>query len=203
MTDFTKEEKADAFDLIAAHYYERNFGSLSKSYFETIMFSIYLEHCRKNDSPTDDYSLSKELGISQTKIRTLKQNEALQLNASRTDHWKQEFAKYARYARYDSAKQLVKMTVPEVIVLDELRHFIVCNNLYDEYQLNPRLFQCRLDVFVELCGLLDGDGVSFDSDILDKLQENVKEGADKSAIEMIRSGNWKEGRRRKPLAYKL
>ena len=117
----------------------------------------------------------------------------LQLSGSRADNWKQEFANYAKFARYDSAKKLVKMTIPEIIVLNELRHFIVQNGLYDEYQLNPRLFQCRLDVFVELCGLLEGEDILFDDAALEKLSIDADRDADRNAIELIRDKKWKEG----------
>ena len=193
MIVFTSDEKAAAFDKLSAQYYDRNFGSLSKANLDVLMFSIYLEHCVQSNEPTDDYTLSKDLGISQTKVRTLKQNEVLQLTSSRADNWKIDFAKYAKFARYDGAKQLVKMTIPEVVVLNELRHFIVQNGLYDEYQLNPRLFQCRLDVFVELCGLLESDGITFDDSKLKKLKEKADNDNDKTAIELIREKKWKEG----------
>lgn len=39
----TKEEKASAFDKIAERYYFANFGTMSKSDLETLLFSIYLE----------------------------------------------------------------------------------------------------------------------------------------------------------------
>ena len=193
MNNFSTEEKADAFDRISAHYYRRNFSSMSKANLDVLMFSIYLEHLIQSGEATDDYSISKELGISQTKVRTLKQNEMLQLSGSRADNWKQEFANYAKFARYDSAKKLVKMTIPEIIVLNELRHFIVQNGLYDEYQLNPRLFQCRLDVFVELCGLLEGEDILFDDAALEKLSIDADRDADRNAIELIRDKKWKEG----------
>ena len=193
MIDFTSEEKATAFDLLATRYFDRNFGTLPKSNLDVLMFSIYLNHCVQSGEPTDDYTLSKELGISPTKIRSLKQNEALQLTVSRSDNWKEEFARYAKFARYDPAKQMVKMTIPEVVVLNELRHFVVQNGLYDEYQLNPRLFQCRLDVFVELCGLLSDANVTFDDRTLKELEAEALNDSDKSAIALIRADNWKEG----------
>ena len=96
MADFTPEEKAEAFDRIAAQYYNRNFGTMMKSSLDTLMFSIYLDHCKQNGDAADDYSLSKQLGIGQAKIRALKQNEALQINQSRAVHWKTQFAQYAK-----------------------------------------------------------------------------------------------------------
>ena len=198
MQEFSEKEKAAAFDRISEHYFNRNFGSLPKSNLDVLMFSIYLEHCAQCGEPTDDYALSKDLGISQARIRTLKQNEALQVTSTRADNWKTEFANYTKFARYDNVKQLVKLTIPEVVVLNELRHFIVENGLYDEYQLNPRLFQCRVDVFAEICSLLEDESIVFDADSKRKikaLKAKIPEEDGKTAIEKICSGAWKSGLR--------
>ena len=42
---FSNEEKIALFDKISALYYNKNFGSTSKSDFETLLFSEYIEHC--------------------------------------------------------------------------------------------------------------------------------------------------------------
>ena len=41
---FSDKEKEDAFDVIAGLYFNRNFGSVSKADFETLLFSIYIEY---------------------------------------------------------------------------------------------------------------------------------------------------------------
>ena len=56
--DFTPEEKAVAFEEISSCYFQRNFGTMSKSDFETLMFSIYIGHCISKNLPFDDYTLS-------------------------------------------------------------------------------------------------------------------------------------------------
>ena len=196
MFEFTEEEKIAAFDQISAHYYSRNFGLFPKANLDILMFSIYLEHCIQCGEPTDDYSLSKALGISQAKIRTMKQNSELQYPSKRVVGWKEEFAACTKNARYDKTKQLVKLTIPEITTITELRHLIVANGLYDEYQLNPRLFQCRIDVFAEICSLLEKDGISFDDESKKKLKAlkaKIPEEAGKSAVERICAGDWKGG----------
>ena len=71
-----EQEKAKAFDKIAEAYYNRNFGSISKSDFDVLMFSIYIERLlEQNESDMEsysDYELSKQLGITQSKIKNLK-----------------------------------------------------------------------------------------------------------------------------------
>ena len=40
---FTTDDKAKAFDEIAKCYYDRNFGTMSKSDLEVLLFSIYID----------------------------------------------------------------------------------------------------------------------------------------------------------------
>lgn len=74
---FTADEKAAAFDKISALYFAQNFGSTSKADFETLMFSEYIEQHIKHGLPYDDYTLSKELGLTQSRIRALKERKEL------------------------------------------------------------------------------------------------------------------------------
>ena len=194
---FTAEEKAGAFDSIAAHYFNRNFGSMSKANLDVLLFSIYYELCKKHGVNTDDYAMSQALGISQTRIRTLKQNKQLQYPFSEEEfNWKEQFAELVPYARFDNKTGLVKMTISDVNVLSELRNFLESHHMYDEYQLNPKLFQCELEYFLELCALLGNENVTIDAKAekrLKKLSEKAPDDAVQAAIGDILDGNWKGG----------
>ena len=87
---FSKEEKAAAFDQIADQYYLGNFGRMSKTDFETLLFSIYIERCLEKKQPFDDYKLSRDLGITQGKVRSLKVRKELQYPYKEFD-WKTAF----------------------------------------------------------------------------------------------------------------
>ena len=67
--------KAEAFDQIAYEYYLGNFGTMTKTDFETLLFSLYLERIlKKSESDLNTYSgytLSKQLGITQERVGTL------------------------------------------------------------------------------------------------------------------------------------
>lgn len=88
---FTNDEKIIVFDKIAALYFEKNFGSTTKADFETLLFSEYIEHCMRCGEPYDDYSLSKKLGITQLRIRSLKERKELKYPCSDFD-WKDSTA---------------------------------------------------------------------------------------------------------------
>ena len=75
--EFTSEEKNALFDKIAAMYFNKNFGSTQKADFETLLFSEYIEHCLRFKLPFDDYTISKELGITQSRVRSLKERKEL------------------------------------------------------------------------------------------------------------------------------
>ena len=60
---FSDSEKIAIFDKISEMFYKQNFGSTSKSDFELLLFSEYLDNHIKNDDLYDDYTISKELGI--------------------------------------------------------------------------------------------------------------------------------------------
>lgn len=78
----TEADKAAAFDEIARRFYFANFATMSKSDFETLLFSLYLEqilNCSENNYDAySDYTLSKVMGVPQSRISTLKVRKELQ-----------------------------------------------------------------------------------------------------------------------------
>lgn len=71
------------------------------------------------------------------------------------------------------------MTIEDVNVLVELRHFMRTNGWYDEYQLNPRLFQCPSDIFILLCKKLQDENLEIDKET----KENIKALAKTKGVE--------------------
>lgn len=193
---FKDKEKIAGFDLIAAQYFERNFGAMSKTDFETLLFSIYIEHCLKQNVPFDDYTLSKNLGITQSKVRNLKTRKQLQY-PYKDFEWKKAFIECIKNAHYDEVKHLVKLNIPDVNVMMELRHHLEEQGWYDEYQLNPKLFQCRADIFVLLCNSLEENGSLELQDeakkTIKKLMSESKNEKEKSGLEKILSGSLEDG----------
>ena len=148
--DFKSEEKIIVFDKIADLYFKKNFGSTSKADFETLLFSEYIEHRLRNELPFDDYTLSKELGITQARVRALKERKELKYPYEGFD-WKISFAKSVKNAKYDESDHYVKFIVEDVNVMNEVRHFIENKGWYDECSLNKKLLRLPLDCFVEIC----------------------------------------------------
>lgn len=193
---FEKEDKAKCFTEIAKQFYHGNFGKMSKADVEVLLFHLYIEQCLEKKLPFDDYTLSRDLGITQSRIRTLKIKKELQYPHNGFE-WKEAFVACIPNAHYDPTKHLVKVHIPDVNVLVELRNHIEKNGWYDEYQLNPKLFQCKADVFIKLCRSLD-QGENFvlrdeSKEALKKLQKDAKGEKEQNALERIISGSVEDG----------
>ena len=147
---FSPEEKIEIFNKIEQHYFARNFGSMTKADFETLLFSEYIEHCIKNKLPFDDYSLSKQLGITQSRVRSLKERKELKY-PYKDFTWQNAFAESVKNAKVDENDHYVKMIIQDINVMHEIRNFIEINGWYDECSLNKKLLRIPLDCFVEIC----------------------------------------------------
>lgn len=192
---FSDKEKAKAFEIIADCFYKRNFGTISKSDFEILMFHIFIEHLLDTNQPFDDYTMSKTLGIRQSRVRTLKVQKELRYPRDGFE-WKESFVDYIRNASYDDKSGMVKLIVSDVNVLTELRYFIESNGWYDEYQLNPKLFQCRLDFFIKLCEKMSKQDIQLDGASENKIRElekHSKDNKEKSALGRILEGSMEDG----------
>lgn len=179
---FSEKEKAAIFDKIAENYFNRNFGSMSKADFETLLFSEYIEQCISKDLAFDDYTLSKQLGITQSRIRSLKERKELKY-PHKGDYWKQAFASSIINAKYDKDAKRVKVIIQDVNVLIEVRNFLEQNGWYDEYQLNRKLLQVSLECFIDICFKLKEENSNlFDDETKDKIKELGSKESDKNII---------------------
>lgn len=145
------EKKATAFDKIAELYYDRNFGSVSKADLDTLMFSLYIEKIleqSEDDMDTySDYVLSKQLGITQSKVKNLKIKKELKYPYSDFD-WSRSFARVCKNARYENEKIIINISDPNLFI--ELKHFVELRNGTVDITLNSNLFITSIDMFVEL-----------------------------------------------------
>lgn len=165
---FDDDAKISAFNKIAENYYNANFSSMSKSDLETLLFSEYIDACIRKGMLFDDYTLSKNLGITQNRIRSLKERKELKYPAQ-DFKWEESFALSLKNVKYDAPNHRVKVIVEDVNVLIEVRHFIEQNGWYDEYQLNKKLLQIPLDCFLEICLKLEENNI-----FTDEAKENIK-----------------------------
>ena len=192
---FKVAEKTAAFDLIAKRYFDRNFGTMSKTDFETLLFHIYMENLLSHNEKFDDYTVSKALGISQSKVRNLKMRKELQYPHQYPDglDWKNEFVKALDTAAYDKETHLVSMLISEPVVMVELRYFLESNGGFDIRTLNSKQFVCRVDHLVMLFEKLSEENIELEDDRKNKLKQLEAKGMEKSAIEKICTGAYEDG----------
>lgn len=147
----SEKEKAIAFDQIAEHYYMCNFGSMSKTDFDVLMFSLYLDRILENSEEDlnsySDYKLSKLLGITQSRISSLKVKKELKYPYAGFD-WKQSFLRLSENARYESGK--IKINIPDKNLYIEIKNFIESNGGFVETQLSPSLLQISPEYYLDL-----------------------------------------------------
>jgi len=147
--EFSDNEKIKFFNEISNRYFNKNFGSMSKIDIEILIFSEYIEHCLRNRLEIDDYTISKELGITQNRVRTLKERKELKYPHDEFD-WKHALETAILEAKYDEENRKVRMIIQDVNVMIELRHYIEEKGWYDEVSLNKKMFQVPLDCFLEI-----------------------------------------------------
>lgn len=150
--------KAAAFDKIAKRYYFANFGSMSKSDVDLLMFSLYADELyglSSNDSSKkSNYAISKQLGITEGKINGLKIKKQLIYPYAGFD-WKDEFANAAKNATFDDNKIKLQIRDPNVYI--EVQNAIETKGGYIEKQLTPNLLQIEWRYFLDLLLLIAPD----------------------------------------------
>lgn len=172
------DSKATAFDKIAQEYYAGNFGRMQKSDFETLLFSIYLDQIfnLSKDDPFsyNDYELSKSLGISQSKVRTLKIKKELQY--PRQDfNWQEEFFRISANARYENGK--IKVHIPDPNLYLELKNAVEVAGGFVDLSLNGNsLLQVSPKDFFDLLVAVSGET---DRKVLLKKQKEKMEAENK------------------------
>lgn len=157
LAKFTSEEKAQNFDKIAEDFYKKNFGVMSKADFELLMFSFYLDNIitlntdtngTLNYSACTDYKISKDLGITQQKVKNLKIKK--QLKYPQQFDWRKSFSQLMENARYDDKNGKISVNIPDPNLYIELQNFIEDNGGYVDTQLNGKVLQIRAEYYIAL-----------------------------------------------------
>lgn len=176
---FDDEEKIRNFDFIAEYFYKSNFGRMSKSDFELMMFNFYIKKLIKTNENSDgtidynkcsDYKISKDLGITQQRVRNLKVKN--QLIYPIEYDWKKSFASLTENARYDSAKRKIILNIPDPNLYLEIQNFIEEQGAFIEKQLNSKILQIRVEYYIALIVSLEEE--SNQKKIIKKLKKLVK-----------------------------
>ena len=152
---FSDNEKIEMFDEIAARFYEANFGQASKADIELMMFNFYIQKMIKDNQEQDgtidynkcsDYRISKDLGITQQRVRNLKVKNQL-INPINFE-WEKAFAKLVSNAKFEHQKVII--SIPDPNLFYEIQNFLEEQGAYIDRQLNSKLLVIRVEYFIDL-----------------------------------------------------
>lgn len=148
------KKKATAFDDIAMLFYDRNFGSSSKSEIELRMFSILMDAMidkYANDNGVldynmcSDYNMGKALGIQPSKVTTLKKNKQARYPVN--FNWQQSLKMIENNIRYSKEKNKIIIPVRDPNLYIEIKNFIEENGGFIEMQYGSNVIQIRPEYF--------------------------------------------------------
>ena len=176
---FSPEEKAACFDEICACFYDRNFGRLSKTDMDLMMFRFYLQKAvevsrdEKQGGLIDyakcsDFKIARELGITPARVRSLKTR--VQLASDIEYDWKEQFARLIKNADYDPRSLMVSLHVPDPRMFLEIQDLIEDRGGYVEKQLNGSLLRVKAPYFLEVLAEAEADGGKTREEILRTIQ---------------------------------
>ena len=173
-----EKSKAEAFDEIARAYYNKNFGRMSKTDFETLLFHLYFKQVisHKIDKASEsDFSISKALGITQSKVSSLKVRD--QLTYPREIMWREELAEASKNLKYEQGR--IKIQIQDINVFYEIKNAIEQEGGFIDVSLTPRLLQVPpvyiLDLLVAVSKDKDRDFIR--KSIREKYRDNCKDTA--------------------------
>lgn len=152
---FSDAEKIEMFNEIAAHFYDANFGQASKADIELMMFNFYIKKMIKDNQEQDgtidynkcsDYKISKDLGITQQRVRNLKVKNQL-INPIEFE-WEKAFAKLVSNAKFENQKVII--SIPDPNLFYEIQNFLEEQGAFIDKQLNSKLLVIRVEYFIDL-----------------------------------------------------
>ena len=142
--------KAAAFDRLARHFYDANFGTMAKADIEVFMFSEYIERILANEDCSfrdySDYALSKWLGIPQSRVANLKVKK--QLKYPHPYKWKESFLDVCKNLQYEKDK--IKIQIPDINLYYEIKNAVEELGGYVEVTLTSKLLQISPGYYIDL-----------------------------------------------------
>lgn len=150
LVQFDKQGSIDLCNEICEQYFNKNFGKLSKADFELILFKHYIEFCYKNKISTDDYEISKRLGILQSRVRSLKQQKYKKYDSLDENWWKDELNNSMGNVFYVKETNSIKFLVKDVNVKEEVIHYIEQKGWFDDTSFNKKLITIPLKCYWEI-----------------------------------------------------
>lgn len=108
--------------MAEAELFTRRFGTFTKSDYEVLMFTIYLDSM---DEPVRDYDVSIALGITESKVRNLRIRS--QLLYPKDIIWQRELAESIEHGYYDTQTSQITITFENPSIQSMVKNIIEKN----------------------------------------------------------------------------
>lgn len=146
-TVFAKRENAEE---LVKFYFEPSFGARSKSDIDLMMFKIY--YAGLNGEGSSDIEISRDLKITQAKVRSLKNRLRLvypQESGEDLGHYLEELFATTKYIHYNEKSDKIEITVLDSILYENIKDCLEEGGACLDITLNPKLFSITAGQFVE------------------------------------------------------
>jgi len=171
---FSKADEALSF--IYENVLKSGLGAVNKGELEVILFSTLMLYSDwKNKS---DLDLSKELGVTQAKIRGLREKASLRYIKLTIDEALTSFAECILHGETDATGTYLDVQIPDVAVQKEIEGLLKSKRIMYKRQSNGMSIQLRLDKFIslfeqspELATKYHGNQKQFIKDLIEKRKE--------------------------------
>ena len=117
------------------------------------MFKLYLDYVEQNDSYSSDYEIAYNLGLTEKRVRLLREKIEYQFGKYDENYLKDAFISQLKNAFLDN-DGMIKILINDISLMTKIRYKLDKLGLYDVLQRNPKVLQCKLEVFMVLLSSL-------------------------------------------------
>ena len=135
-----------------AGLFTNRFGSFAKSDYETLMFSIYLDMLEK---PARDYEISVELGIPESKVRSLRTRA--QLLYPRELLWSEELKSAIAKGSYNPSDCTLTVMIEDPSAQSYIRNQIESQQGIVMMSFNPKHLTLPIESYILLAAQMNVD----------------------------------------------
>lgn len=169
----------EALTFIYENVLKSGLGAVNKGELEVILFSALMLY--SDWKSKTDLELSKELGVTQSKVRSLREKASLRYIKLTLDEALASFAECIMNGETDVTGTYLEVLIPDIAVQKEIEGLLKNKRILYKKQLNTMIIQIRLDKFVglfekspELAEKYNGDQKQFVRDLIAKRKEFKK-----------------------------
>lgn len=144
---FFESQKDEIVNSIESLYLNHNFGTLSKSDFELLVFHYYMENLRSSGAEKTNYEIAKQLGVTVQRVAGLKDKEASRYSYDEMS-WKKQFLKCVEKITVSGDRLVINIT--DRRLYRELESYLEKQGLGTEYDLNPSIFKADSERFITI-----------------------------------------------------